>query len=390
MGFLFLSHAIWSQDQKDFTYYNQITYDQYLKKDWNQLIVTGKEALKKDFDFYYLRARMGIAFFEKGIFTAAVKHFEKALSYNSSDTAIMEYLYYAYIYTSRYLDAIRLYQKNKYLLSDVISDYRPRFFDGTTLEIGYKISDHSTTLGTETGDIRYTIAGLYNNIGGRIYLYHYAGILNHSLIEQYFEQNRYSLYKYRINQFDYYANAQIILGKGWQINPVFHFIAIDAISSKYSDLYYGIGLNKRLERFSIGFHYSKADINKVKINQFVPKFLYYPLGNNKLYISGTAIFISGDLNYKVITGSLGVRVFPGTWLEGFMASGRSLYVSFLDGAIIYNNPDYLLSRIGGSLIQHLTPKFSLNFYYIAENKEQVISGDPYAHHVIVLSLHFKF
>ena len=54
------------------------TYSLWQKKDWNGLIAAGKKALKADIDFYYLRVRMGIAYYEKKNYHMALLHFEKA------------------------------------------------------------------------------------------------------------------------------------------------------------------------------------------------------------------------------------------------------------------------------------------------------------------------
>jgi hypothetical protein len=387
---LFISPALWAQDGKDFSYYNQVTYGHYLKKEWDELIQIGRDALDQGFDFYYLQARMGIAYYEKGIYTVAIRHFTLALKYNSSDPLMLEYLYYAYLYASRYQEASRLYFRYKHILGNAELTYTPGFFDGMTIDGVYKWSNHRTSTGTETGNIQYGQIGFRHNLGGRISLYHYAGLLNHTFADIYALENNQMRYQYHFYQFDYYASAQVLLGKGFEINPTFHFIGVDAHSNQYSDLYYGIGVNKRMGRVNLGFHYSYTAINDSIIKQFVPKILYYPLGNTKLYLSAALIFCSEDLNQQVYQGSLGIRIFPNTWLEGHITAGRSQYIALYDGAIIYNNPDYLLSRTGVSFSQYLTPKTSFLLHYLAEKKEQIISGDPYMHHVFAVGLNFKF
>lgn len=143
-------------------------------------------------------------------------------------------------------------------------------------------------------------------------------------------------------------------------------------------------------RVQLGLQYGHAVINDSTLSQWTPEIFFYPFGNNKLYLAATAIFGTGDVDQRVYQGIVGIRLFPGTWVEGYMTSGKSQYIALFDGAIIYNNPDYLLSRTGFSLTQYLTDKTSLNLHYALENKEQVISGDPYIHHVIAVGLNLKF
>jgi hypothetical protein len=312
------------------------------------------------------------------------------LKYNSSDPIILEYLYYAYIYASRYQDAALLYYQNKPIMKDLVLTFNPRLFDAITIDVVYKMSDHHTNSGTEAGDIQYGQIGLRHTLGSHILLYHFASTLNHTFLDIAGMDNSRIRYQYHFYQFEYYAHGRINLGKGFEINPVFHFIGVDAYSRRYNDLYYSLGLGKRMGRLALGLQCSYAEINDSTLVQWVPWITYYPFGNNKFYLSTIFIFGSGDVDQQVYQGRLGVRLFRNTWMEGFMASGRSQYIALFDGAIIYNNPDYLLSRTGLSFTQYLTGKTSLTLHYALEKKEQIVSGDSYTHHVVAMRLNFKF
>lgn len=99
---------IFAQDTLNFNYVNSKTYEYYLSKNWNSLIILGKAALKNDIDFYYLQVRMGIAYYEKGKYRQANKYFESALSQNEDNALISEYLYYSYLFSGREKDALHL------------------------------------------------------------------------------------------------------------------------------------------------------------------------------------------------------------------------------------------------------------------------------------------
>ena len=49
----------------DFPTADMLTYRYYQEKKWDSVIMIGKQALRQDIDFYYLRVRLGIAYFEK-------------------------------------------------------------------------------------------------------------------------------------------------------------------------------------------------------------------------------------------------------------------------------------------------------------------------------------
>ena len=61
------------------------TYAQYLERDWPALIRNGRKALGQGVDYYYLRMRMGIAFYEQKNYRTASGHFRKALEFNNGD-----------------------------------------------------------------------------------------------------------------------------------------------------------------------------------------------------------------------------------------------------------------------------------------------------------------
>ena len=83
------------QDEYDFNLYNSETYRLYLEEEWDSLIILGKAALNQDMDYYYLRMRLGIAFYQKKNYRVAANHFTRALEMNQGDPAALEYLYYA-------------------------------------------------------------------------------------------------------------------------------------------------------------------------------------------------------------------------------------------------------------------------------------------------------
>jgi tetratricopeptide (TPR) repeat protein len=387
---LFFTISSQGQEKPDFTHYNQMTYQHYLNGEWDQVITLAREALKQDIDFYYLRARMGIAFYEKGIYTAAAGHLNKALEYNSAEPLMLEYLFYAYYFSGRYADAIQLYHKHKQILKEIPSAYRPRFFDGLNLNGTHKWSNHSTAEGLEVGNLRYASVGLKHYIGGRLNFSHFAGVLDQALRDKYYFGNELIHYPYFFYQADYFARLTVLVANGWEVSPAFHFTGVDAVSMQYNDIYYGIGIRKRAGRISIGFNYGHSEIYDKSFSQYVPEIVYYPFGNNKLYFSASSVFTSGDLHQQVLFGSAVVRIFPITWIEGFFGSGKAQYLSLYEGALIYNNPDFLISRTGLSITQYLNEKTSIQGYYIAEKKEQVVSGDPYVHHVLSIAINFKF
>ena len=71
------------------------TYRFYTEQKWDSLLIAGKEALKQDIDYFYLRTRMGTAWYELGKPVKAARQFRKARDFNASDTYNNASLYYS-------------------------------------------------------------------------------------------------------------------------------------------------------------------------------------------------------------------------------------------------------------------------------------------------------
>ena len=98
-------------NDNDRSYYDSLTYAQYLNEEWTDLIVTGKKALDNDIDFYYLRMRIGIAAYNLNYYFLASDNFSKALQFEPASRPVEQYLYYSFVLSGRSYQATRLYQR---------------------------------------------------------------------------------------------------------------------------------------------------------------------------------------------------------------------------------------------------------------------------------------
>ncbi len=99
--FLLLTVSSNAGKNLDFQTVDMLTYRCFEEKKWDSVIVVGKQALHQDIDYYYLRVRLGIAYFEKQEYIPATVHLRKARQFNSGDPMVSDYLYRAYVYTNR-------------------------------------------------------------------------------------------------------------------------------------------------------------------------------------------------------------------------------------------------------------------------------------------------
>jgi len=102
---LFVANLGMSQAKLDFKAVDELT-DRYFKEQkWDSIISIGHKALRQNIDYYYLRVRMGISYFEKQKYIPAATCLRKARSFNSSDSTVTDYLYWSYLYSNLEGDA---------------------------------------------------------------------------------------------------------------------------------------------------------------------------------------------------------------------------------------------------------------------------------------------
>jgi hypothetical protein len=257
-----------------------ITYAQFLGQFWDELVVTGEKALNKHIDYYYLRLRLGVAYFQLQKFRAAEQQFNKAMQFNSEDPFLKEYLYFTYLKNAHYEQALKLSAS----------------FDNTL---------KTRTVGTDM-----PISLLYAESGGKISnndqifsnaFYLQAGIGHRltkylNITHAYTNYNQQAFYG-KVTQKQYYLGAKIPIKKTWLINPAFHLVTFDVASPPSTKFPYyktptktvngivaAINLQKTFTYFDIAAGYAYATLNDSIQQQENIQMNIYPWANNKFSI----------------------------------------------------------------------------------------------------------
>ena len=97
MLLILLTLGVMSQEVLNFRQVDSVTYQLYESQRWASVLQTGRQAVKNDIDYYYLRMRMGIAALKAGKPAIAANQFQKALSFNENDPVALGYLYDSYL-----------------------------------------------------------------------------------------------------------------------------------------------------------------------------------------------------------------------------------------------------------------------------------------------------
>ncbi|MCX6280320.1 MAG: hypothetical protein NT004_19825 [Bacteroidetes bacterium] len=265
---IILSDAVLFASEKavvlNFNTVDILTYRLYMERKWDSVIIIGKLALREDIDFYYLRVRMGIAYFEKQAYYPAVTHLKKARQFNSDDPAVANYLYYACRYTDRGEEA-SLLRAGMTPESRKLIDDKEGFLDLIHLESGYTLSSDKSPGNLATlmeSDSIYGEQDLYGNsfyanLGLKLRLSNRVSL---SLAYNYlqFDKTKYIQYgrgedqlvsitdtswgkvynydfpwvvyntsfNYQVKQQEIHIGASYSPGAGFRIMPAFHFIHV--------------------------------------------------------------------------------------------------------------------------------------------------------------------
>ncbi len=378
-----------AQQAGSFSRYDKQTYAHYLQQDWQALINTGKAALKEGIDFYYLRMRLGIAYYEKGQYRQAIAHFNKALAYNSYNPLAAEYLYYAYKLAGRLADANLVYGQYKPQLGQrqVASPYG--VISGFYSEGGLKFLSPAND---EAGPLKYMHAGAQQQLGGRLSLYHGYMRISQNI-------NRYetvnnpgpgppttSKTTRKYVQNEYYLRAAVPLVAGLQLTGSLHTQAITD-SVRYNNLAFMAGLTASIKLFDFSATYGLARIKATRQQQVALGITVYPAPG--LYLQ--SVFThhrDGDRGNTIFLQKTGVRTGANTWLEAYGSFGDMRNVQDMDGFYQYNTPDPLTLRLGLTGIFYLGVRTKLLVGYTYENYEALATNLPYQQHYTFTGLQF--
>lgn len=382
------------------------TYAFWQKGDWRSIISLGKQALKNDIDFYYLRVRMGIAYYERKNYHMAIHHFEKAYAISQQEAYLKEYLYYSYLFAGRDFEASIFRSKFSPLLQRNIGKDDESFIDEISLFYSYSfLSDNSAidnyTLniispndGTQeiTRQLNLFNIGLKHKSSPKFSLFHsYTNIQKNSfeyIVENGSPKTTNNL-NTSINQYYLLGDSRIAKNLNWQFG--FHVINIrypvevtffrQGQQFRYIDTanefdFVGFtGLYRNFSYTTIGTYVFLSGLNGAKQLQGDLNFSIYPLGNLNLYSTSTAS-IQMELypnntsnNHFVYNHLIGFKTFKFLWVEGFISTGSISNYIASNGAIVFNGTESIKGRFGGRIIFLFNPKLSLQLAFTRANAE---------------------
>ncbi len=316
----FIALGINAQGTADFNTINKETYRLYLAQDWDSVIIMGKQALRQEMDFYYLRMRMGIAYYSKKNYRTAARHFSAALEQNQGDPVALEYLYFSRLLSGQFEQAGLIRKQFKGELARKLPPLTAKFFEHLSLEYLYNkgVDDDVFkdpeelyplgTSGTQSTTRHFSNASLAftNRISPGVRLSHALTFLSKS--NHYFSNDgviAIHIPEQQVMQYQYYFSPEFTTRSGTVFRPMFHAIGVsfqvpydagprfqggpNMIALGYvkqTDIVSGLGFSKGLGKVDLhlGAYYSNLNQGKQVQNRL--GIIWFPLGNLNLYAGG--------------------------------------------------------------------------------------------------------
>jgi len=402
--FLLFLLTVSAQPKLNFVEADKKSFKLYQQKEWAKLIKFSNRARNDGIDFFYLQARTGIAYFNLKKYRKATKYFYQAWENDQNFEWLQEYLYYSLIYSGRFTEASKIAESFTVPLKTKI-DYSRSKITRVAMEGGYSFNPDFESLTAATHGKN---AEVESNYGEAFYLknYHFESFelnhfispgiaLNHNFTymglnrEQRVDWGNKNTFAAKTNQFQYFINPNLVVGKKIYVSPSLNLIwgnfsyANGGISGNnrffgdatisYRDLVFSVSTWSHFGNFSPGIEYNYANITNTGLRQYSLWLTYYPFSNTTFYITPRVYFKSSEaksFGYNTFGISGGMQLGPvhfyGQYLNGemenFIESG---------GYVVANFPGTSSRKYSGSIYFPTGKKTQFVLRYINQDVTEI-------------------
>lgn len=372
------------------------TWAQYLAGEWKNLTRSGKDALERDMDYYYLRMRLGIAWFELKNYRTAALHFRKAMDFNEDDPVALEYLYYCYLNTGQTARAAVLRNSFTGKAAAKLPKEKPGFIISASAEYLYSTSGNDryvenaeTYFGSLVSGHQVLTRSFHN---GSMSLSHTLApgvVFSHAY--SYLDKSNFMYYHdgltvttvddQRVRQHQYYLSPSVTTSTGLTLSPSLHLLSIgyQVIASggngfgpgsgvvladdRTFDIIGGLAVTQVAGPFNLVLGGNYSNLNETGRVHFRGGATWHPLGNLDLYLGG---YLNGVAPGGTDAGStalipeylLGAGIAGRVWLEVLGSHGEMRDYTEGNGYIVYNGLDEMRHKISMNLVIPVSEKGS--------------------------------
>ena len=413
---------LFSEEPISFAEVEQLTMQHYYASQWDSVIIVGMKGIEAGHDYFYLRVRLGMAYFYQSNFAKAIQHLEKARKFNSSDEFTNSYLYLSYKYMGRLADAEMMGRKLSDTLRTLDLFKKPKFFSGLYTEIGYSPStNYSPTplsrqspyfeeTSTKNNAMSYGFVGLTNQATPWMTLFYGVTSLGTTLTKYTYEnlpplpqKLKTTTTDLSIKTLQFYINARVRVARGWIVSPYYHAISMrgsegaaskpkknDTTSFISNDAIMGFGLEKYYHNFVFSGELSNNRFNNKTHLQAQTGVTWFPFSNQNLYLNGAVTYNMAqgvdslfppnyEKNKLYVTGKIGGKLFSKLWGETTIYGGNIQDSQIGNGYLFFSNPSSYTMMANATLTLYLKKlKISLKYQFAGLNgtKLSYITTNP--------------
>ncbi|TWO32249.1 hypothetical protein E1J38_010535 [Seonamhaeicola sediminis] len=366
------------------------TYALFLKQDWKPIITLGKQSIAEGVDFYYLKVRIGIAYFKENKMFSAIRFLEEAYALDPKNVVVQDYLYWAYRYSGLEMESRLFYSKMSKALKDEIKLDLPVVSSISFNVLAANNLDYDTQLKSnangQTDHFRiipekyemYSL-GMSHPISKGLNLFHQFTLVPANSVKQTNIGSVLQNGTYKVMEYRYYGDVTIALGNRWYLDTYLNAIfgdydnlntATSDSKIKYNNMVFGGAITKASYLIINSINMSVSNLNGFNQFQMGYAMSVYPLGSTSVVPFGSLQYKSQDSESNMVfTAGLAVTLNK-IALTGFGTVGNMNNFIANNGAIVYNQPATALNEFGGSFKyfgKHLVLKVSYSFMNMESN-----------------------
>lgn len=351
------------------------TLSLFQKKAWHDLITIAQEAKNNNQTTYEIDYRLAVAYFNTQNYHDSAQLFESIIDkYHIKNDYILEYLYYAYLYTGRPQDALLIASEFPFHLQEKVGVKKFAFIDNLNVEGGLKMSDNKD-IGID--NITYFNGGVGQQLGYRVKFEHAYTRLSQNYFDLDYIQN------------EYYVNMKAQLAKGLTLIPTFHYIkTFDNNGTSHrgnNDIFnnqqvnqttqlFNLSLKKQWHRFSISPNIIYASTNNDEFGPFTNMQFGLQMGysikalNDKLWLGAGGDIKSTDIATDFIWNLKALYNFNAkTYVYARYLNANTNNFAVDDGRYYYNSVSTFIDNFSVTFGYNFSPKFSWYLNYQYEN-----------------------
>lgn len=357
-------------------YVDSMTYHYYVEGNWDEVVKMGKSAVNQGTDFKYLQQRMGYAYYLKSDYYASMRHYEKALKYDSNDQTSLLYLYYAGLESGN--AAYARYYGGKLSADNKRNNHLKTLRPVSILDLEYNYQWNNQL---NRSNPQYKRIGISTDLDYSLSVYQTFSKFDQKASYT----DAYNDYRSTILQDEYYVLVSKLLTANFGIDVGYHAVkttintdvwdlALNELSETSAPVTYSgklwIGnLHYKWNRLHLGVSASSLTFDYNHILQTGANIGLALPGKAKMFLNNSIFLMNDDNDQWVVSKhSIGLLFFKKYWLELSKTFGSLNNFVDLNGMYVYNSFDPTLAKTDLSLFWYANPHLTFFSCFSLETK----------------------